>query len=138
MVLIKHPCCIFSALQNDAFVFRERGNLTVKGKGEMNTYFLIGKPSDTREPTDEYINLPVLTTVGTENVDNLSSVSTGEAGKSDILPILQVTETESSDNGNVGSTSSYLNNNENESTMKLRSISNGEYTKVQSSTCCIL
>jgi class 3 adenylate cyclase len=27
----------------DSYLFEERGPLQIKGKGEMNTYFLIGK-----------------------------------------------------------------------------------------------
>lgn len=49
-----------SCLAQRGYAFRTRGQIEVKGKGKMTTYFLVGSPSrDVREPDDEFLSLPV-------------------------------------------------------------------------------
>lgn len=46
---------------NGGCVFRDRGLINVKGKGLLNTYFLIGLSDDTiSEPEDGFLGLPVV------------------------------------------------------------------------------
>lgn len=49
------------ALEGKGYRFRPRGEIQIKGKGAMKTYFLVGtteKPLN--EPKDEYSKLPVI------------------------------------------------------------------------------
>ena len=46
---------------HDEYFFRSRGEIEVKGKGKMSTFFLIGSKSKfVKEPNDEFVELPVV------------------------------------------------------------------------------
>ncbi|XP_063420347.1 guanylate cyclase soluble subunit beta-2-like isoform X1 [Mytilus trossulus] len=57
----------YSLLINEDYIFRDRGRIEVKGKGLLNTYFLIGRHDDfMEEPADTYCSLPVIGKDGVE------------------------------------------------------------------------
>ncbi|KAL5013480.1 hypothetical protein ScPMuIL_007750, partial [Solemya velum] len=51
----------FNALKGKGYLCRARGDVDIKGKGKMETYFLIGKINcNSKEPADEYCKLPIV------------------------------------------------------------------------------
>ena len=57
----------FSLLIHDDYIFRDRGQLDVKGKGLLNTYFLLGQKGNLMtEPEDHYCNLPLISQDGVQ------------------------------------------------------------------------
>ena len=48
-------------MAHDEYRVRSRGDIEVKGKGTMSTFFLIGSKSKfVKEPNDEFTKLPVV------------------------------------------------------------------------------
>lgn len=63
--------CFRNLQESKEYTFRCRGEIDVKGKGKMVTYFLLGTDSKcVEEPDDEFQDLPVL-----GNKDNISLIS---------------------------------------------------------------
>jgi len=57
----------FSLLIHDDYIFRDRGQLDVKGKGLLSTYFLLGQNGNVMtEPEDLYCNLPLISRDGVQ------------------------------------------------------------------------
>jgi len=57
----------FSLLIHDDYIFRDRGQLDVKGKGLLSTYFLLGQNGNLMtEPEDHYCNLPLISQDGVQ------------------------------------------------------------------------
>ena len=55
LVFFRHLC------EYDDFIFRSRGEIEVKGKGKMATFFLIGSKSKfVKEPQDECLDYPIV------------------------------------------------------------------------------
>ncbi|XP_059150487.1 guanylate cyclase soluble subunit beta-2-like [Physella acuta] len=51
----------FEALRDHGFLFRSRGDVNIKGKGVMTTYFLVGRRGHAlSEPDDQHARLPLL------------------------------------------------------------------------------
>ena len=47
--------------ENNTYILRARGEIEVKGKGKMSTYFLVGTTSErVKEPDDEFLHLPMI------------------------------------------------------------------------------
>ena len=50
----------YRLLHGEGYIFRRRGNIEVKGKGQMTTHFLVGKiDNQVMEPQDEFCSLPL-------------------------------------------------------------------------------
>ncbi|ESO93123.1 hypothetical protein LOTGIDRAFT_119983, partial [Lottia gigantea] len=48
----------YHSLADSNFLFKERGEINVKGKGKMTTHFLVGETSVIEEPKDKFFNVP--------------------------------------------------------------------------------
>lgn len=69
-------------LSGDGYILRDRGEIEVKGKGLMNTFFLIGKDKiKLKEPKDDFKDLPILhssvneqSNHGIKTIDSISTI----------------------------------------------------------------
>ncbi|XP_076089939.1 guanylate cyclase soluble subunit beta-2-like [Mytilus galloprovincialis] len=85
----------YSLLINEDYIFRDRGRIEVKGKGLLNTYFLIGRHDDfMEEPADTYCSLPVIGKNGVEiEVIEEEELTKGHASGQDVTILVDDADT---------------------------------------------